>query len=69
MPCPVCAWGKADALCPYHGSGVHASWAEGNRIVCDLLHRGVEPPRLSVEERDESWAPVLVGSYAHARRR
>jgi hypothetical protein len=45
--CALCASPTADAgLCTHHifvfGDG--SSWATGNRIMCDFLHRGVVPP-------------------------
>jgi hypothetical protein len=38
-------------LCPYHHSMSGGDWAIGNRIMCDLLHRGVVPRRLTAAER------------------
>jgi hypothetical protein len=43
-------------LCPYH-YGVEADgWSSVNRIMCDLIHRGIVPPRLSREERERELA-------------
>jgi hypothetical protein len=39
-------------LCAHHelaGRG----WALENRIMCDLLHRGIAPPRVPLTERSE----------------
>jgi hypothetical protein len=32
-------------LCPYHHVSTEDDWAEGNRVFCDLFHRGKEPAR------------------------
>ena len=49
-------------LCAHHvpGSGNH--WAENNRLMCDLLHRGRVPSRLPPAEREEKFfdAEVVV---------
>ena len=49
-------------LCAHHvpGSGNH--WAENNRLMCDLLHRGRVPARLPPAEREEKFfdAEVVV---------
>jgi hypothetical protein len=47
--CVCCAVELPDdqLLCPHHHEGfLDAAWARWNRLVCDLLHRGIEPPRL-----------------------
>jgi hypothetical protein len=34
-----------DALCPHHHTVYpDDGWAHWNRIVCDLIHRRIEPP-------------------------
>jgi hypothetical protein len=44
-------------LCSYHDAGHDDGWAEGNRIMCDFLHRGIVSP----------WAPAhRVRDEAHA---
>lgn len=44
-------------LCPHHHCGDGDDWAVANRIMCDLLHREKEPPRLAQTERnDDFWA-------------
>lgn len=63
MSCPSCGFGTTDELCSYHGAAPSAverdNWAEGNRAICDWLHRGRELIRLSLEERDDyTSAPV-----------
>lgn len=46
-----------DTLCDHHSAYFVDDWATANRIVCDLLHRGIAPKRLTPEERaDEFWA-------------
>ena len=57
--CTVCGSELTDdsALCRYHHAGSEDKWAEANRILCDLLHRGKLPARLAKEEREEeAWA-------------
>ena len=31
-------------ICVYHMSFPADDWAEGNRIMCDFVHRGIVPP-------------------------
>jgi hypothetical protein len=40
-----------DHLCRQHDVD-NPGWAASNRIICDFLHRGVVPSRLSAAERD-----------------
>lgn len=49
--CAACALEIAAEICPHHLT-VDPGWADGNRILCDLLHRGMVPERLPVEERE-----------------
>jgi hypothetical protein len=51
--CAACSVELSDGgeLCPHH----HASfagdhWAYWNRVMCDLIHRGIEPPVLPASE-------------------
>ncbi len=39
------------ALCARHAAVSTDSWAVGNRILCDFLHRGIAPPRLRAADR------------------
>jgi hypothetical protein len=41
--CGACLLGAA-VLCPHHQYPPDAGWAEGNRIMCDFIHRGIAPP-------------------------
>jgi hypothetical protein len=52
--CAACGMqlGGDATLCAHHAAG-SLGWATENRIMCDLLHRGIVPPRLSAAERDE----------------
>lgn len=45
------------ALCPHHHVVSEGDrWAAGNRIMCDIIHRGIFPPRLArVEREDDFW--------------
>jgi len=56
--CAVCGRPlSANAVvCPQHTGGSVSGWAAGNRIMCDLLHRGIAPPRLSPPERADDLA-------------
>ena len=47
-------------ICPYHHSS-DLDWPVFNRIMCDLLHRGVEPARLPLGERED-----LMPDYSSA---
>jgi hypothetical protein len=44
--CAHCGQPTPDSrgLCIYHSSVTGDDWAEGNRIMCDFLHRGVMSP-------------------------
>jgi hypothetical protein len=44
--CAQCGQPTFDSggLCTYHNSGHGDDWAEGNRIMCDFLHRGIVSP-------------------------
>ena len=56
--CAVCGSPLSDAtsLCRHHHLVGEDRWAEGNRILCDLLHRGKEPGRLPKDLRDDEVA-------------
>jgi hypothetical protein len=57
--CAACGSELSDEtfLCRHHYIGAEDHWAEANRILCDLLHRGKEPERLPKEQREEEiWA-------------
>lgn len=40
-------------LCPHHHAVYGDEWAAANRIMCDFLHRGVLPLRLTKRDRDD----------------
>lgn len=54
--CALCGLESGDHsfLCRFHGLGTGDDWAKNNKAICDLIHRGVELPRLSKEERGDS---------------
>lgn len=58
--CPSCAVELSDTLhlCPHH-HGPDPAWAATNRVMCDLLHRGVVPARLRTGDRDEDLRGCL----------
>jgi hypothetical protein len=46
-----------ERLCRHHHSSHGDQWAEGNRIMCDFLHRKKVLVRLAPSERDDDfWA-------------
>jgi hypothetical protein len=45
-------------LCPHHHAG-DIGWSATNRIMCDLLHRGAVPPRVSAAERADDLRGCL----------
>jgi len=52
--CALCCYviRDGDTLCAHHTREGGDRWAENNRCMCDLLHRGRVPPRLPVAERE-----------------
>jgi hypothetical protein len=40
------------ALCPHHHT-TDTGWARTNRVMCDLLHRGIAPLRLRARDRED----------------
>jgi len=42
-----------ESFCHHHEQLVERGWAAVNRVMCDLFHRGIDPPRLNVADRDE----------------
>jgi hypothetical protein len=46
------------SLCGHHQLSGEDRWAEGNRILCDLLHRGKEPARLPRGDREDDVATL-----------
>lgn len=60
--CVVCGCPVEDGLCRHHVDGYTGDrWADTNRILCDWLHRGIEPTRLTAEQRADEWAPLDSG--------
>lgn len=44
-------------ICSHHLVIYGDDWARANKIICDLLHRGIAPSRLSCSDlADEFWA-------------
>jgi hypothetical protein len=49
------------ALCPHHHGGEDQEhWADGNRIMCDFLHRGLIPPRLTPQDRGDELVAAAI---------
>jgi hypothetical protein len=42
-------------LCDHHHGKAGDNWAIGNRIMCDFFHRGIVPPRLATDDRDDDF--------------
>ena len=50
------------ALCGHHHNVHGDDWAPSNRIMCNFIHRGIVPPRLDKDKRDDDlYAPADVG--------
>ena len=65
--CGVALSGTA-ALCRHHAVVYGQDWAVANRIICDLIHRGSFPQRLSEAERaDDAWWREEVARCAGSR--
>ena len=47
-------------MCAHHVPASGNAWAENNRLMCDLLHRGRVPPRLPLAEREEEFFDAEV---------
>jgi hypothetical protein len=65
--CVLCGGENEDdiALCRHHTVG-DLDWATVNRLFCDFLHRGVEPPRPPISEPIEPWLVLDVESDSEA---
>lgn len=53
--CPVCVGVLyADGeMCSHHLNLYAFGWSASNKLMCDLLHRGIAPPRLSAVDRTD----------------
>jgi hypothetical protein len=51
--CAFCGLPTGDPgrVCGYHTTGHGEDWARGNRLMCDLLHRGITSPAPHIEPR------------------
>lgn len=49
-----CQVANETALCPHHAATFDDGWAATNRAMCDRLHRGTGPVRLTAAERDDT---------------
>lgn len=50
--CASCGSELSDgtSLCRHHHLSLEVGWAQSNRMVCDLVHRGIQPARVPVRE-------------------
>ena len=64
--CALCGVGvpRGDTLCAHHTMEGVDRWAENNRCMCDLLHRGRVPPRLPPAEREGELCERAEGVWA-----
>lgn len=53
--CPFCGNdpNNDQGVCSYHVNVYEDTWAVSNRIICDWLHRGLEPGRLGPNDREK----------------
>ena len=73
--CVQCGIERDDGalLCPQHERESLDTWAEGNRIICDWIHRGKLPERApDPQAEDEAWirpwTPEVLRPFADDRR-
>jgi hypothetical protein len=47
--CASCGSELSDgtSLCRHHHLSLEVGWAQSNRMVCDLVHRGIQPASVS----------------------
>jgi hypothetical protein len=56
---------NAEALCPHHDTAfANDEWARWNRIVCDLIHRGIEPPPADAAPKAEEVSALMPSDFA-----
>jgi len=52
--------GHPGGLCGHHSAGHGDGWARGNRLMCDLLHRGITSSRPHQVDRLDSETSAYV---------
>jgi hypothetical protein len=62
--CVLCGaqLGGDASLCAQHQAVTALDWAAENRIMCDFLHRGIVPQRLSAAERGNDLVVLIETS-------
>lgn len=51
--CPTCGLTcPPDGICEHHAYVFYDEWSRSNRIVCDFVHRKIEPQRVDPEYRE-----------------
>jgi len=65
--CVLCGGENEDdtLLCRHHTVG-DEEWAYVNRLFCDFLHRGIEPPYPAVPDPVEPWVVLDVEAESEA---
>lgn len=61
--CMICGIQRFDndpepQICPHHvpsSKNTKDDWAKANKIMCDFIHRKIEPPRLEKKDRDDEF--------------
>lgn len=58
--CPYCGVEVLgdDGVCAHHAAVHGDEWHVSNRVMCDLLHRGIVPERLPEPQRADEYVHV-----------
>src|SRR2546425_1508853 len=69
--CAFCGHPTGDpgSMCGHHSAGHGDDWARGNRLMCDLFHRGitsVTPHEVDRRERPQTYEGWMRGRSASA---
>jgi hypothetical protein len=65
--CALCGHPTRDpgSVCGYHSADHGGDWARGNRLMCDLLHRGITLSTRREDDRLEQ--PETYGGWMRGR--
>lgn len=56
ISCGAAIVGEVPICAHHHLMMAGDDWAIANRVLCDLIHRRIEPARLPAEERDKEMS-------------